>query len=90
MNVWAIEVNLVSSCVGEVCWDVGVRFGVGLSVTEMQVSSTKASNERLMCVDEDGEWSVDPGVWELAIALKIISIFRIQMIGDAPLPCPQP
>ena len=73
--------------------DVGMslnKSGSGVSRMEIQVSSTNASNVRLLVIVPAGSWRAVPGMFVLLTALRIVSIVRVQMIGDAPLPWPHP
>lgn len=64
------------------------QFGGGEEVTEMQVSSTKASKLRLAAIGPDGLKSLAPGLKSRVVADKIVLLANSQIIGEAPLPCP--
>ena len=68
----------------------GKMSGKGVSMTVIHVSSTNASNVRLLVIVLVGSCSIVPVMLYLATALSIRSIVSVQMIGEAPLPWPHP
>ena len=64
--------------------------GVGEFIHEIHASSTKTSKILSDMIVPDGFVISVPGMPVLETADMILSMVSIQMMGEAPLPCPQP